>query len=767
MFLNIWLHRFIVVVLCTGLLVLTSGPRYLVFAQNTDDINIDQALAEARNFVNLAGEALDSLPRDSFDVESILLEAFLDIDELFAWTKENITWVPYQGVLRGPQGVLMDRLGNSLDQALLMADFADGSGFDVRLAHAKLDSEIASEQLAFYKQFSLPILEPTLGEDDLDTVARVAEGVGLSPEDLQKQIEEDQKTALEDIQALQTLVEEQATELSNSLDLPEVNDKAIEEKIISALSDHWWVQIDTGDGWQDYDLILDEPIEAAETFTVDELPEELYHSVSIKVVAEKWEQDDVAESIALDYSFLPSQHIGTAFSLSFQPLGTNYDDVFEQENAQEVFIARLAETEEWLPVLNFDDKTAYQNSIMTNGNLNENPNIDSGVEDLGQSVGGLFGGGLRGDTTQEESNSHFSALWIDYDVNIPGQENQQIRRELFDLIGVAERAEEDLALDMNDDAVLERNLTLAGETQIMTQVGWLSTPFAQKLALEDAVSTIGQGIEFYEEQSEASAEDLAEQKSLPADLLSFLLARHKLSPYTEHIYLDQVNVVSNHVYGTLEDNSIQLIRAIDIVNNAVAVFPSASEDIRYVRMTQGVLDTALENYVLGNDLSDVSSDNASSLLSTSSKSDRAWQMMQDSISKDAVLNTDSQVHIQQSLDKGFSAYVPMQVPESTKVAWWRIDPTTGNTLGIGPRGWGQAMEQRTILEKVSQLGRSLIDKLACTIFVAFIHVLYTIILNVTLGSGPGATLIKSLLVAAALVPWQVLRNRCIEGLSMM
>ena len=404
---------------------------------------------------------------------------------------------------------------------------------------------------------------------------------------------------------------------------------------------------------------------------------------------------------------------------------------------------------------------------MTNGNLNENPNIDSGVEALGESIGGLFGGGLRGGATQEESNSHFSALWIDYDLNIPGQENQQIRRELFDLIGVAERAEENLVLDVDDDAVLERNLTLAGETQIMTQVGWLSTPFAQKLALEDAVSSIEQGIEFYEEQGEASTEDLADQKSLPADLLSFLLARHKLSSHAEYIYLDQVNIVSNHVYGTLEDNSIQLIRAIDIVNNAVAVSPSASEDMKYVRIAQGVLDTTLENYVLGNDLSDVSSDNASSLLSTSSQSDGAWQMMQDSISKDVVLNTDSEVHIQQNLANGYSAYVPMQVSESTQVAWWRIDPTTGDTLGIGSKGWGQATSEKGILEKASQFGRSLIDKLACTIFVAGIHVLYTIILNVTLGSGPGATLIKSLLVAAALVPWQVLRNRCITGLSMM
>ena len=268
---------------------------------------------------------------------------------------------------------------------------------------------------------------------------------------------------------------------------------------------------------------------------------------------------------------------------------------------------------------------------MTNGNLNENPNIDSGVEALSQSVGGLFGGGLTGEANQEESNSHFSALWIDYDLNIPGQENQQIRRELFDLIGVAERAEGDLALD---DAVLERNLTLAGRTQIMTQVGWLSIPFGQKIALEDAIAGTKRGIEFYEKQGDASTEYLVNQGNLPAELLSFLVARYQFSHYAKSIYLDQINIVSNHVYGTLEDDSIDFIRAVDIVNNAVAVFPSAFEDARLIRMTQGVLDTTLENYVLGNDSNSLSSGNASSLLSASSQLDIQWQIIQGDVGQD-------------------------------------------------------------------------------------------------------------------------------------
>ena len=605
-------------------------------------------------------------------------------------------------------------------------------------------------------------------KNDSDDVARVAEGIGLSTEDLKKQIEENQTKSLEEVETLQALVEEQVIELYSSLELPEIDNKAIEEKILLALSDHWWVQIDTGDGWQDYDPILGKSIsiEATETFAPDELPEELYHSVSIKVVAEKWEQDNVAESIALDYNFLPSQHIGKAFNLSFQPLKISYDDVFEKDDPQKAFLNKLAETKEWLPVLSFDNKSAYHKSIMIDGSLNESPNTDSGVEDLGQSTGELVGGGLTGSATQEKSESHLSALWIDYDLNIPGQENQIIRRELFDLIGVAERAEENFVLSMNAAAVLERNLTLAGETQIMTQVGWFSMPFAVKLILEDAVSSAQQGIELYEKQNEIIIEDFVDQKVLPADLFNFLLARHELTPYAEHIYIDQVNIVSNHAYGVLEDNDIQFMQAIDIVNNAVAVYPSVSEDIRYVRMTQGVLDTALENYVLGNDLSDVNSGNASSLLLASSQFEGEWQMIQDEddATKDTVLNIHNQTHIQQSLDEGFSVYAPTQVPENTQIAWWRIDPITGNTLGIGLKGWGQGSKEYTltaseVLAKYYSPLKQFQVALFCIGLTTVIALSYSLLLDKYFGEASGQ--IKALLIGAGAIPWNLIRQACI------
>jgi hypothetical protein len=67
-------------------------------------------------------EAVDrEIPRDTFDLQAIIDKAGREPAALFKWVQDETSLVPYRGVLRGATGVLMDRLGNSLDRALLLA----------------------------------------------------------------------------------------------------------------------------------------------------------------------------------------------------------------------------------------------------------------------------------------------------------------------------------------------------------------------------------------------------------------------------------------------------------------------------------------------------------------------------------------------------------------------------------------------------------------------------------------------------------------------
>src|SRR5690348_5498354 len=80
---------------------------------------------------------------DTFDLDAIVKLTDGDPARIFAWVRDKTFWVPYRGELRGAAGVLMDRLGNSLDRALLLAELLRRAGQDVRLAHAQLSDEQA------------------------------------------------------------------------------------------------------------------------------------------------------------------------------------------------------------------------------------------------------------------------------------------------------------------------------------------------------------------------------------------------------------------------------------------------------------------------------------------------------------------------------------------------------------------------------------------------------------------------------------------------
>src|SRR5205823_11419502 len=86
------------------------------------------------------------IPRDTFDPKAIVDKVGKEPDKLFEWVRDNTYWVPYQGCLRGPTGVLMDRLGSNLDRALLLAELLRTAGHQVRLAHAELTKEQARER---------------------------------------------------------------------------------------------------------------------------------------------------------------------------------------------------------------------------------------------------------------------------------------------------------------------------------------------------------------------------------------------------------------------------------------------------------------------------------------------------------------------------------------------------------------------------------------------------------------------------------------------
>src|SRR5690606_32967356 len=89
--------------------------------------------------------ALAELPQDRLDVAAALAtmaggeDGAVDADTVFAWVRDETGYVPYRGALRGPAGVLMDRVGNALDRATLLRELLHAAGYETVMVHGTLD----------------------------------------------------------------------------------------------------------------------------------------------------------------------------------------------------------------------------------------------------------------------------------------------------------------------------------------------------------------------------------------------------------------------------------------------------------------------------------------------------------------------------------------------------------------------------------------------------------------------------------------------------
>jgi hypothetical protein len=112
-------------------------------AQETTTLE-EQVSQTERLFAALAAAAAE-IPRDTFDPDAILSSIEPEPEAAFAWVRDNTVLVPYRGALRGPVGVLMDRVGNSLDRALPLSDLVQRLGYEARLARAHLELQRAMD----------------------------------------------------------------------------------------------------------------------------------------------------------------------------------------------------------------------------------------------------------------------------------------------------------------------------------------------------------------------------------------------------------------------------------------------------------------------------------------------------------------------------------------------------------------------------------------------------------------------------------------------
>lgn len=687
------------IVLTTSISIVGAGTPLSLRRQASPTATADAAS-------KLLQAAANDIPRDTFDPLAIVKSVGKDRSALLAWVRDQTYWVPYRGALRGPTGVLMDRLGNSLDQSLLLAELLTLAGHTVRLAQGNLSDQGARDALQHLRP--VPTDPVPVGTVDEALIERQARQLGV---DLQVA----RATIRGKVQPFDSLkanlggrVTTQAPFLAGQLGTrPAAVDSSA--ATVAAIRDHWWVEAREGAQWIDLDPMWPTARAVAGSFSATRtvafdhqpgkipLPSDMVHEVTVRVVVEQWKQGKVVEKTPVAHTFRPAETFGQPVVVQVAPLGwPKTPDILNEADPAAALKAILEEQKEWLPAITVGDRTILQSSFTETGELNTKPGqpLAAATAAVVSSINDAFGGG------DAEPESHLTAAWIEYETRVPGRQVQRVRRDLFDLFNQKARSEADMPDPAPDQAMRAmRALALATAVQLLPVAAKPSREFV----MTETISGILQNRDARLEMSRlAAAGDLAgaigaaERLKLTVNgqLLDLAHARFEWSAVGQDIYLDAPNLLSYRTSLFQDDaGNLAARQGFDVVMNGVAIRPGATGDPVAIRLKQGIVDTNLEDMLMrgqttGNAAALLDASHQQGWVTVRSSSDRGWARLD--------LAADVRARIEDQLRLGYVVVAPGEsavAAANGQVAWWRIDPRTGDTLGFGSLGWGKSLTE--------------------------------------------------------------------------
>jgi len=642
-------------------------------AATISDTEADEMITRIEQFAADAEASLAAFRSEYLHPDVVVETVGMEPAALTAWVSEETRWVPYLGSLRGSRGVLMDRTGNSLDRALLLAELVSEAGLETRLARTRLPADVAADALT--TELARPVPAP-------DTTA-------LRGEDVAAAHRSDAASA--------------ADELAAMVGLQRGGDPALMDRAAEAMADHWWVQARTGDGWTDLDPLFgpsagDRP---AAVSTSDPSDPSAYpsHSVTVRLVIERSEAGGLTEEVPLEHTILAGAGSPlTSAQLSFDVwMGPDAADEITSYDE----MGRYAGF--WRPALRVGGDVVQGEWFTHEGTLaapDETP-LDAKLDDAGSALGAL--GGLADDSGAGiPATSDLSAAWLEYSVDSPGRDLLVERRQLFDLIAAERAMGTNSSIDAEDAA--QRGLALMGDTSILAQsaaahpdaiaVGYLKNMQEIRPALV-AVTFLAAGREDPRIGPSMQTPELE-----PLDLLAMTAARSRWSPAWSSTYLARPNVWTKHALVEPVGDDIAMATAIDIAINEIDVLPGADVAPSLARLQQGVADTLVEHVVPGDEVGFNTWDRFERREVEGTAWD-VWRSVADLDRADpSALPLEEVARLRSRLAAGDAVVVAMDPRvrgDEPFVDWWRVG-SDGTTLGMGLRGWGSETAERGAID---------------------------------------------------------------------
>jgi transglutaminase-like putative cysteine protease len=681
--------------------------------------DLDLAADKLDRRFNDLEKTLAEIPRESFDPQALIDKVGADPIKLFEWIRDTTSLVPYRGILRGVRGVLLDRLGNSLDRALLLQNLLKRSGHEVRLARGKLSGNQARELLAEwpFEKRTTPSSSENRVSDLQNRMGELAAQYQLDPSVLARLNE-----AIKDYEilsnTLSATVKQQTKEIMDILKREkETRGDQDQTSLAKAVQDHWWVQLYQEEKWIDLDPAIPHGnpgtrlTELENMLQPEDIDKGLFHQVTIRVIIERRAKGVLEEKTTLEHTFRPCDLYGQQISFQNAPMNWPQDfDPSKEKDPLKKMIEIIAAENEWLPIVRVENETFSQASFTDRGEVQKNPGKGRKTGGVANIAGGIFGV-LAGKEEESEipSDSILTAEWVEFEIKTPGAEPRISRRSVFDLIGPAARSKNRLGeTGITSSQRVQRALAMLGETGILIQ----SCNYTPEFLAEWTVQRLLKNRDILPNyirrlsQMKGLGEMANRLTRLPGPEHTFGLFRSHLAAEKPNFYLDRPNIACLRTdLRQSEDGNVVTAAGFDIVFNGISAFRSRDIDSFKANVAQGILDTNLEAIMLR--APDRVYNNTAELFAQSRLQSINWKLVrspEDAVIKKLAISEDTKERLAKELRDGNIAILPptsLNLGGNGYFGWWRIDPATGETLGISESGRGGS---QTMLEYLEALG---------------------------------------------------------------
>lgn len=658
-----------------------------------------------------ARDAYQALPWETLRVANAQQMVGGQPDALFSWVRDETRWLPYAGELRGAEGVMQDRMGSSLDRALLLAALMEEAGHTVRLARTTLTEDGLDRLQSAWADMPVARRPDGLIEMDLSdaSIAALAERLGSDPgamaESLlaQREVAEERQSRLlgENLHQAEAL----KAMLGDILQAAGDGARPLEEPLV----DHWWVQMRTADGWVDLDPALPQHslgerlvVEGeVEPVYPEALPDEARHWLTIEVVAEQFHEGHLTEAVALSHRLSAAELLGQQMHLELYPVELpSPQELLDGSREIDTLPKALFGQQQWMPYLRMGDSLERHKLINADGSV-EVPGQETATGAAFREATSVLGGIGQSERPQEEpASAELTAVMVRFHVEAPGRERESIERPLMDLLGPGRRAGDLAAFEVDENLRQQRAVELLSTLEVLGQVAWV--PPAQLAAwhyeglMENRQAGMA-GAYLASHGDDSFVGKALESRSMRRHALDQLAAmRLAYSPYPERVALTRLNLLGYVELLEFKEGVYRRREGFDILDNRIDV-PSGRA-VAETRLAQGALDTLLEAEIAVDEKAVLG--NAARAFQHSQKTGHAWQMVRRQEELEALgwlPDEDLQMHFKALLEQGQVLVMPALQSAGDEPVWWQLDPATGDLLGYGPDRRGQYVEAILVL----------------------------------------------------------------------